>query len=342
VKLKVSDWIAVFGLILLSWMGGYFLWGALSAVRLIGLAIGSLAFGAALVLATRRVNQWVWFGIGLLMLAGLFVPISVILDMAPLGGLESIEFGFVFVIFPATLIIADLLLSSALNRRKGGRDPDGAGIQSGSQPEQFKTASLPFFVLCGLLILKLMHSFYWFMVWDSTGDSLGGLWFIFMAPVILFSAILLVVMLLDRKKFAAGFYLLCSLGLVLAFAIAAQVDFRQLTEDRANRVSQAVARFHTQEGQYPSSLDQLTPRYLFSIPGPVIMYAQDWCYHGGDDYYRLGYVDRQHWSDPRLFGHIYKIQGESADLPRLCEAEVMTLQARYPESRYEYWVGGAP
>lgn len=49
---------------------------------------------------------------------------------------------------------------------------------------------------------------------------------------------------------------------------------------------------------------RLTPGYVLSLPGPVIIYGQDWCHDGGDDYYRLGYVVCEHWSGPRLTGQV--------------------------------------
>jgi hypothetical protein len=125
--------------------------------------------------------------------------------------------------------------------------------------------------------------------------------------------------------------------MIAVSARAQQVDFRQLTEERAERVTQAIESYYAQEGHYPKDLGQLTPRHALWLPGPVIIYGQDWCYDGGNSYYRLGYVDREHWSDPRLIGRIYKTKGDVPDLHGMCEEEVAAIQKRYPNYPYEYW-----
>jgi hypothetical protein len=117
--------------------------------------------------------------------------------------------------------------------------------------------------------------------------------------------------------------------MIAVSARAQRVDFRQLTEERAERVTQAIETYHAREGHYPQDLRQLTPWYVLSLPGPVIIYGQDWCYDGGEDYYRLGYVYREHWSDPRLIGRIYKTK-EAPDLPGICAEEIAALEERYP------------
>jgi hypothetical protein len=67
------------------------------------------------------------------------------------------------------------------------------------------------------------------------------------------------------------------------------------------------------------------------------MNGQAWCYDGGANYYRLGYVYREHWSDPRLSGRLHQLKGELPELGGLCEAEVAALQAQHPDYAYTYW-----
>jgi hypothetical protein len=152
---------------------------------------------------------------------------------------------------------------------------------------------------------------------------------------------MLSIALLGRTKLAGLLYSLLIPALMIAASAGAQrVDFRQLTEERAGRASQAIEAYYAREGRYPQDLRQLTPWYVLSLPGPVIIYGQDWCYDGGDDYYRLGYVYREHWSDPRLTGRIYRTIGEAPDLHGMCEEEIIALQRRYPGYRFEYWADG--
>ena len=120
--------------------------------------------------------------------------------------------------------------------------------------------------------------------------------------------------------------------------MAQRVDFRQLTEARAERVSEAIENYYGRYGRFPQNLSQLTPRYILSLPEPVIIYGQTWCYEGGDDYFRLGYVSRLHWSDPRLSGHLHKDAGDLSTLSPLCQKEVAAIQAQYPDYSYEYWM----
>jgi hypothetical protein len=76
--------------------------------------------------------------------------------------------------------------------------------------------------------------------------------------------------------------------IVAVSARAQRVDHHQLTGERAGRTSQAIETYYARKGSYPQDLWQLTPWYVLSLPGLVIIYGQDWCYDGGDDYYRLG------------------------------------------------------
>ena len=68
----------------------------------------------------------------------------------------------------------------------------------------------------------------------------------------------------------------------------------------------------------------------------MIIAGQDWCYESGEDYYRLGYLDRDHWSDPRLIGRIYKIVGEAPDATPMCMQEFTAIQNGEPGYPYTY------
>jgi hypothetical protein len=119
--------------------------------------------------------------------------------------------------------------------------------------------------------------------------------------------------------------------MIAVSARAQRVDFRQLTEERAERVTQAIETYYAREGRYPQDLRQLVPRYVLSLPGPVIIYGQDWCYDGGEDYYRLGYLDREHWSDPRLFGRVYSAKGDSPLKVDVCQPAIDIYRAQHPD-----------
>ena len=154
---------------------------------------------------------------------------------------------------------------------------------------------------------------------------------------VIFSSFLLFFVLLYRTKPAGFLYLLLIPALIAISARAQQVDFRQLTEERAKHVSQLIENHHDRVGRYPENLRELTPWYAFPLPGPVIIYGEDWCYDGSVDYFRLGYIYREHWSSPNLIGQIYKSKGEIPDLHPMCEEEAAALMKRYPNS---FWTFG--
>jgi hypothetical protein len=296
---------------------------------LITLAI-VLLFVSALALAARRVSHRVWILAALLLLPGLSLPASVVNNIFT----ASPEPPFELSLMPSTaLLIAALLLYSGLNSYKEWQHASAVeGGDSQAQRQQAGRAAAVVLVLGALLLAKTLHSLYWFTIWDNAYDSLGYLLLLVPALAALFSGVTLSITLSGRTKLAGFLYSLLILALMIAVSARAQrVDFRQLTEERAERVTQAIETYRAREGHYPQDLRQLTPWYILSLPGPVIIYGQDWCYDGGDDYYRLGYVYREHWSDPRLTGRIYKTIGEAPDLDRICEEEIAALRKRYPQ-----------
>ncbi|MGD2050374.1 MAG: hypothetical protein PVH03_12795, partial [Chloroflexota bacterium] len=221
-----------------------------------------------------------------------------------------------FLVMTIALFMAAILLSSSLRLFGVGE----------------RIAAILFFILSVLLLAAALRNFYWLMVWDNTYDGLGYLWLFIPVMGVFFATIWLAFTLPKRAKLAAFLYLLLlPPSLILISGRAQQVDFRQLTEARAERVNQAIEVYFSREGHYPEELGQLTPSYLFSLSEPVIIFGQDWCYAGGGDDYQLGYVYREHWSDPRLVGRIYRATDENApDLLPFCDEEIIALQARDP------------
>jgi len=323
-------------------MFGVGLFGLLSWLIVIPIV---LLFVSALALAARRVSHSVWIYAGLFILPVLSLPASVLVNIFPtrLSLLFGTPMGLMLLLIPSiALLIAALLLYSGLNLYREWQNA-GAVEDGGSQAQRKHAgrAAAVVLVLSALLLAKTLHNLYWLTVWDNTDDSLGYLWLVVPVVAVLFSGVMLSITLPGRIKLAGFLYSLLISALMIAVSARAQsVDFRQLTEERAGRTSQAIETYYARKGSYPQNLRQLTPGYVLSLPGPVIIYGQDWCYNGGDDYYRLGYVYREHWSDPRLNGRIYRTKGEVPDLPRMCEEEVVALQKRYPDYPYEYWMEG--
>jgi hypothetical protein len=151
---------------------------------------------------------------------------------------------------------------------------------------------------------------------------------------IFIATFLLIVTLPRRSRWAAVLYLiLLPPALLLTARLTENVDFRQLTERRAERVSQALQAYYDREGHYPDDLSQLTPRYLLSVSEPMIIFDQEWCYEGGGQQYEFGYVTREHWSNPNLIGLVYQgttSPDEGPGTPSFCQAQITTLKMRDP------------
>jgi hypothetical protein len=98
-----------------------------------------------------------------------------------------------------------------------------------------------------------------------------------------------------------------------------------VTEQRVERIDRAIQRYHQRTGDYPPTLADLVPRNLLYVPNPLIIPGQTWCYEAGEDYYRLGYVYRQHFSTPASV-RVHAAVGQPLDLEWPCDDEA----AKYP------------
>jgi type II secretory pathway pseudopilin PulG len=344
-NIKASYIIALILLTLGIWLSASFLWGSLGPGWYLVLAIVAWLFLSGLVWAARNLSEKFWIYAGLFVLVVLFLPTSMLVGIfpAPLSQpLDSLVALSPLLTLSLALVIVALLLYSSLKLYREWQSSGPVVDQdSEAQPKHVGRIASIALVLGALLLAKALHNFYWFTVWDNTDDSLGYIWLIFPFLAVLFSTGILSITLPGRSKVAGILYLLLIPALLIAAsALAQSVDFRHLTEQRAGLANQAIETYYAQEGRYPQNLQQLTPWYILSLPGPFIIFGQDWCYDGGDGYYRLGYVYREHWSDPRLSGQIYSTKGEVPDLHGMCEGEVAALQERYPNAMYEYLVDG--
>jgi hypothetical protein len=108
---------AIIILTIACWLFASFLLGAMSPARIV-LVILSWLFVAALVLAARKASASVWIYAGLLVLVGLFLPTSILVDIFPAHLSPPFETAMaitLFLILSAALVIAALLLRSSLN-----------------------------------------------------------------------------------------------------------------------------------------------------------------------------------------------------------------------------------
>lgn len=316
-------------------MVAFLFFGRLDPGEMVILTILCWLFALTLLLANRRVSLNTRIFAGLLILAAMFVPARTIVKLFP-GRLQSTPFGSnialtLFLVFSLAMIIVAFLLYSALTSytERGDRDEGEAYLDRWSAGGRGGVVAL---ILCTLILVKAFHYLYWLMVWDATYDALGYIWLFIPSLAVLFSGVMLIIVLPPKFKPAGFLYLLLIPALVIVSSYAQRVNFRKLTEDRAEAISQAIDAYYARNGRYPQKLGQLIPRSMRSIPEPVVIFGQDWCYQGGENFYRLAYIDREHWSAPNIFAQVYKSSGELGDLQPACADQAVILLDRYPES----------
>jgi hypothetical protein len=306
---------------------------------LIALAFGLLAytlwrFTPLRRLAFDQIHPGVWVAAGLFSLASLFLPLPLLVEHPSRQPqtLQTISGMALFPVYPFALVIAAQLLRSGLNLYQ-------TQINQAPQPRPRLWMSVSF-ALAGLILVKLLHSLYWLLIWDSANDAFIFLFlFLFWLPYAVIAGLVLTTAQPARVRSAGLAYtFIVPALLVLVYLGAQSVDFRQITQSRAGRIARAVEAYHAAEGSYPQTLQSLVPRYALSIPEPVILYGEDWCYQSGADYYRLGAVYREHWSSPELTGRVYAQTGAAPGGPALCADEIAVLQAEHPE----YWTAMEP
>jgi hypothetical protein len=331
--IRIFDLLAVLFLTIACGIVESWLWGFSGLGRLIVLTITVWAFSLIVVLAARRVSPAVWMFVGVSILVVLSLPditIGQIAARLPQPLEDPIAFVFLLAL-PMAIGVSALLLYSGLKLRL---KPQEATLEDDSASQARRKhaarACLVILVLSALVLVKALFSFYHFMVWDTTGDSMDIVWLGLSILVSLFSSALLFSLLSGKARLAGLSYLFLIPLLIVLAARAHAVDFRQLTQAHAERARQAIEAYYARQGRYPQDIRDLTPWYALSLPGPVIIYGQRWCYEGGQDYYRLGYLDREHWSSPILFRRVYSATGHSPLRVDVCQAAIDTYRAQHP------------
>ena len=317
----------LFCLIFMVWMGieaiGFF-------IILFPIAI---AFSYGLVLIAWKISPKFKLLVGVIILAGLLYPSHALMGI-PIG-YSSFSGTFLWwalvALPPLAVIAAAMLLFSFLELRAGYKREGIDGITESEHQRthtiRIITASL---IVAIILLCATIYNLYWLTIWDKTYDPLGYLWILLPVTAGIAVSIMLATALHGKTRLIGIAYGLVVPGLIIAVSqFAQQIDFRQLTEQRAERVVQAVELYYQRNGRYPRQLKDLVPRYTLTLREPVILYGQDWCYLSGEDYYQLGYVSKEHWSSPILDVVTYKSQGKPDPTTKLCADEVAEFR-RYP------------
>ena len=135
----------------------------------------------------------------------------------------------------------------------------------------------------------------------------------------------------DERRIAGLVYtILVPMLMVGSYILGLLRQPLEMTEARAQRIVQAVERYHQDMGSYPEDLGALTPAYIPYILGPFTGRGQRWCYQGGGDYYRLGYVIylRYHDDSFQPFSEIRQVatQGQPSSPGWMCDAELERIR----------------
>jgi hypothetical protein len=138
---------------------------------------------------------------------------------------------------------------------------------------------------------------------------------------------------LEKRRGFAGplFVILAPVLIAGAYALGWLFDPQAITQHRADRLTRAIERYQRDVEAYPPSLAALTPGYLPLILRPITGRDQVWCYQGGGDYYRLGYVFYLRYYGPTLPDPYYGIKthssaGQPPDGPWVCDDELKRVE----------------
>jgi hypothetical protein len=189
-------------------------------------------------------------------------------------------------------------------------------------------------VLVLFTIFMLGYQMYLASIWDAATDGLWSPLLLMLASMASIAAGIIMAWFLPgwRRLAALAFALLVPLSMLYPNWIGTYGPDREwgmspahITEQRAETIANAIQGYYEDHGEYPASLKSLFPGNLVYIPKPMMIPGQAWCYEGGQDYFRLGYVYRKYFS-AQTSVLIHASAGEPPNPDWPCEGEA----AKYP------------
>jgi hypothetical protein len=239
------------------------------------------------------------------------------------------------------IVDAAVLISTTLNLFRRPAAPDGASGLAGLAGPAGAGVTRQTWILAGLhialaagLLAWLADTIRWAALWDQTSDGLNESFLTVEAVLAAIVAGMFLGMRFSGWRRASGLAYAVLVSAVMLLASNQEWGaYQPITTARAAAIQAALERYHARTGQYPAALEGLAPGELLSVPGPVILRGQGWCYQGGPDYYRLGAVYRDSFSSP-LSVKVYASVG-SPPVGWDCEARLVQLKAAY-EARPPY------
>lgn len=188
-----------------------------------------------------------------------------------------------------------------------------------------------------LLTLALVGLYvFWGSVWDQTMDlGFGFLAVPFVTGTAVAAGMAMSVVLEGKQRLVGlAFMLLLPLLFYQLHALGLNAPYHAYNEQRAARIAAALDDFYEREGHYPETLTSLVPRDLLSVPQPILLHGEQWCYQGGTDFYRLTAFYQQHWAS-LISLKIYATQGEFPPGEWVCETMLADVKDRHYEGFWE-------
>lgn len=182
----------------------------------------------------------------------------------------------------------------------------------GEAPIQWRSAA---WRLGLALILVLGSSLYVF--WDGVWSSAHARAYEDHLPLVttlfgLVAGILLALTLAGWRRMAGvAFTLGVMVIAVFSFNLGWNTSAVAMTNGRAAKIEQSLAAYYQEHQAYPDQLSELTPDYMLYLPPPAVVRQGNWCYLGGAEGYRLGYVSGDFtYFNSNLRQEIYSQAGE--------------------------------
>lgn len=100
---------------------------------------------------------------------------------------------------------------------------------------------------------------------------------------------------------------------VVALSQGWKLSAFEMTDQRAAAVNDAIGSYYQENGNYPESLAELSPRFLPFVFPPVVVRTGGWCYQSGEGFYRLGYIS----GDFTYFDSQFRVEtyAQDGDIP---------------------------
>jgi hypothetical protein len=180
-------------------------------------------------------------------------------------------------------------------------------------------------ILC--IFYLIGYQIYIASVWEVATDGLGGifLWLIVSVSAIASALVMAWPLPPVRQPITLLFAIGLPLSMWAAHWLGSHIPNGQwgespsyITAQRAERIAHAIQGYYADHGRYPQTLNDLFPKNLVYVPRPIMIPGQTWCYEGGEDFFRLGYVYRQYFSTPASV-RIHASRGEPASSDWPCD-----------------------